>query len=258
MDNKLFGITITEWLAIIGAFAWLPSIINLIKNWLTRPRLSIIPDRSVEIGYTPNGHVINVRLAFTTEKKEALIRKVTLNLKHENHDTHLFRWEWFEEELMQLETWDAGPLPYKKNQRAIAIKVLEDNLIEKKVGFHEAEFKKNYNEKISALRAVFHIYLTQSKNLEDLKTTNEYSAFQDLIKNSFSWKVGVYSANVKIFTDSLVTSATEITFRFSLTSLDLKRLENNVAATQEYTDNNFILFNPDYRPNWNWVYPDIY
>ncbi len=258
MDNKIFGISITEWLAIIGAFAWLPSIIDWINNWLTRPRLSMIPDRLVEIGYTANGHIVNVRLAFTTEKKEALIRNVTLSLKHEKYDTHLFQWEWFEEELMQMETLDAGSIPYKKNQRAIAIKVLEDNLIEKKVGFHETEFKKSYDKKIKELRDVFHIWMTQNKKMDDLRATNEYNAFQDLIKNSFSWRVGVYTATVKVFTDDLKNAATEITIQFSLTSLDLKRLERNIAETQEYTDNSFIVLNPDYKPNWNWIYTEVH
>ncbi|HKC36893.1 MAG TPA: hypothetical protein VKB95_12555 [Chitinophagaceae bacterium] len=244
-------------LSILGALAWLPSIIDWIKKWLTRPRLSIIPDRTVEIGYTANGHVVNVRLAFTTEKKGALIKNVTLSLKHEKHDTHVFQWEWFEEEIMQMETLDTGLIPYKKNQKAIAIKVLVDNLIEKKVGFHETEFKKGYNKKLKQLRDIYHNWMTQNKDLKDLKITNEYTSFQDLIKNSFSWKVGVYTATIKVFTDNLKPAA-ETTIQFTLTSLDLKNLEHNIAATHQFIENSFVVLDPEYRTNWNWVYTDTH
>lgn len=245
-------------LSILGALAWLPSIIKLISNWLTKARLSIISDRSVEIGYTANGPILNIRLAFSTEKKEALIKNITLNLKHENHDTHLFQWEWFEEELMHIETIDSGQIPYKKNQRAIAIKVIQDSLIEKKVGFHETEFKINYDKKIKNLRDVYHNLTSQHKELSELKITNEYNAFQDLIKNSFSWRVGLYTATVNAFTDNSKMTNAEIKIQFSLTSLDLKRLEQNITVTQEHTDNTFITFNQNYKPNWNWVYTDVH
>lgn len=254
MDELL----IYKLLSILGALAWLPSIIEMIKNWLTKPLLSIIPDRTVEIGYTANGHVVNVRLAFTTEKKEALIRSITLSLKHENQDTHAFQWEWFEEELMQIETLDSGSIPYKKNQKAIAIKVLVDNLIEKKVGFHETEFKKKYNLKLKELRDTFHNWMTQERDLEELKVTNEYTAFQDLIRNSFSWRVGVYTASIKVFTDNVNVATAQTTIQFSLTSLDLKNLRHNIESTQEYIENSFVVLDSEFRTNWNWVYSEIH
>lgn len=244
-------------LSVLGALAWLPSIIEALKSWLTRPKLSIIPDRSVEIGYTANGHVVNLRFAFTTEKKEALIRKISLVLKHERNDTHTFLWEWFEEDLMHIETSDSGPIPYKKNQRAIAIKVLVDNLIEKKVGFHEEEFKSNYNIKLMKFRDTLHKWKLQEKDLTQFKVTNEYSEFHDHIKNSFSWKIGIYSATIKVYTDDLNNESAKTMVQFSLSSLDLKYLEQNISLTQEFIDKNFIDLNNNYLPTWNWVYPKI-
>lgn len=240
-------------LAIFGALAWLPSIIEFFRKVLTRPRLTIISDNILEIGYTMNGPIINIRLAFTTEKKEVLIRGVALDLKHEKNDTHLFHWEWFEEELMRVEGLDTGAvIPYKKNQKAIAIKVLEKDLIEKKVGFHEAEYKRSYTQLLKKLNSIFHILKSQEKAPNELKATNEYNAFQDFIKNSFSWKVGVYTATFKVYTDSMRTPVTEHTLQFSLTSLDLKNLEQNISITQQHVEDIFVGQNFQVL-NWSWV-----
>ena len=99
MDKTFLGLTLTEWLAVIGAFAWLPTIIQWIRNYLKKPKLTKVSGKSFDVGFTTFGPIINMSLAFLSENKKALINKVQLELVHENNDTQKFSWVWFEEVL---------------------------------------------------------------------------------------------------------------------------------------------------------------
>ncbi len=128
-------------LSIAGALAWLPPLISFILKKYRKPKLNIYSDNNLEIGFTTNGPIINIGLAFTADNKNALINKIKLILKHENQETRIFEWEWFEENLMQLIVPNQGILPYNKNQQAIAISVRENEIIEKKFGFKIQDIK---------------------------------------------------------------------------------------------------------------------
>ena len=67
---------ITLYLSILGALAWLPEIIKLIKNIINKPKISIISDKNLELGFTLYGPIINLGLAFSSERKDALITKI--------------------------------------------------------------------------------------------------------------------------------------------------------------------------------------
>jgi hypothetical protein len=65
--ESTFGIF--QILAILGALAWLPQLIIFISKWLTKPKLTIITDKDLEIGYTTFGPIFNFQIAFLAEKK---------------------------------------------------------------------------------------------------------------------------------------------------------------------------------------------
>lgn len=123
---------IYEVLAILGALAWIYPLAIWIQNILKKTKLEIINHNQLEIGYTINGPIINIDLAFSAIDKDAFIRKVTIMLEHENRENILLHWEWFEEVLYVMDLPDSAIVPYRKNQKAIAIKVPRETLIEKR------------------------------------------------------------------------------------------------------------------------------
>lgn len=56
--------TFYDFLAVLGALAWLPFIIQMIREKLKKPKLKIIPDKQIEIGYTTLGPIFNINIAF--------------------------------------------------------------------------------------------------------------------------------------------------------------------------------------------------
>ena len=241
-------------LAILGALAWLPPIISYLHKFFTKPKVSIISDKQIEIGYTTYGPIINLRLAFDSTKKDALIDLMTITLIHENHKTHQFTWEWFEEQLMEIQGPKGEIIPYKKNQQAIAIKVLTNNLVEKKIGFQSDKIKEEANKYVNELNKINEYYLNQKKDLTDLKTTKEYNILYDAVKNSFIWEKGNYQINIKTSIQDPKLSFNH-KIKFYLSDMDIKKLEKNINSIQKNIENYYIVKDDNFKIHFEWVYP---
>jgi hypothetical protein len=252
MDKTFLGLTLTEWLAVIGAFAWLPTIIQWIKDYLKKPKLTIVSGKEFDVGFTTFGPIINMSLAFLSENKKALINKIELELVHENNDTQKFSWVWFEEVLYTIDIPDGTPLDTKRNQTAIAIKIGLDELIEKRVGFQQDSFKSEYDKQFKLLREEEREYMKIEKPRIDLKATQSYRALHDLFSNSFFWKVGNYHVKINAFILENNTKVTH-TLKFNLTNLDIKLLQSNIGSCHTLLEKRFVDEKlPDIKP-WNWV-----
>ena len=70
--------TPAEIAAYIGAAAWLPQIAFLLYLWLREPVLTIVPELAPEIGFTSNGAICNLRLAFIAEHKDLILHDLAL------------------------------------------------------------------------------------------------------------------------------------------------------------------------------------
>lgn len=61
------------WVAIIGAAAWTPHIIEWVYRFFARPKITVYPHKNPQIGYTFFGPIINIDLALLSEKKLLLL-----------------------------------------------------------------------------------------------------------------------------------------------------------------------------------------
>ena len=151
-----------EILAIIGAFAWVYPMAIWMNKLFTKTQVEILNHKELEIGFTSHGPIVNLNMAFSAEHKDAFIKKVQLTIRHEKNETSVFHWEWFEEILLEMDIPESGIIPYKKNQKAIAIKVPTETLTEKKVGFQNKKFKEEYSKLFSATNETY-INLTSNE-----------------------------------------------------------------------------------------------
>ena len=72
------NITTTDIIACLGAAAWIPQIITWGYKAITKPVLTITPDRTVSIGHTILGPIFNLRLSINVDKKDTLIDFIEL------------------------------------------------------------------------------------------------------------------------------------------------------------------------------------
>lgn len=239
-------------LAVLGALAWLPQLFIMIKNQLIKPVLKIIPENQLEIGYSTFGPIINTSLAIVAENKKALIDKIEIELTHENNDTQKFTWKWFEETLHVVDLPDhGGSLPTRKNQTAIAINIMKDQLVEKKIGFQQNTFQTD--QKILVQNTVEDtINLGKAgKPTEDIQASKNYNDLKDLFQNGFNWKVGKYTIKYSIYENSIKEPFVhEISFK--MTSLDVTNLKSNIEKCLSEMERSYI--NPEIEfPTWSWA-----
>lgn len=145
-----------------------------------------------------------------------------------------------------------GRIPYKKNQKAIALKVLIETISERKIGFQSPNFNKKYAQFFQNSQEVLQNYKQNNENLNKLYTTNEYNEFLNLFKNSFPWKLGKYNGVIKA---KIANRSKEFykSFEFVLTNLDVRRLEKNIDLCEKFWENHFIKQDPDFFISFDWI-----
>lgn len=244
--------TLFKTLAILGALAWLPQIITLIKNIFIKPNLKIIPSNQLEIGFTSFGPIINTNIAIVAENKKALVDNIEIELTHESNEKQIFKWQWFEETLYVVDLPDqSGTLPTRKNQTAIALNITKDELIEKKIGFQQYKFKKKHKTLLQNAIEESLIFENAGKDIKELKATKNYNDLKKLYQDDFNWKVGRYSIKYKVFENSLKNPFVCEVF-FKMTSLDINSLKLNIENCASEIER--VLIDPDKQyPRWNWT-----
>jgi hypothetical protein len=240
-----------EVLAIIGAFAWLPFIINLVREKLKKPKLKIIPDKQIEIGYTTLGPIFNINLAFLSENKSSLITAAELELIHESNEHTYFSWIWLEESLFQMDL-PKIPVFYKKNQKAIALNVNENVLVEKRIGFQNSKFKEDADKLLKAVNEDTVNLKNSCKPLTELKSLSSYNKVIDYAQSAFQWKTGLYEAKFKVYLAETDISF-ERTIKFQLSNQDLKTIHKNIESCKKFFEKVYINVNDELDDKWEWI-----
>ncbi|XOV93506.1 MAG: hypothetical protein ACFHWX_02115 [Bacteroidota bacterium] len=243
-----------EILAVLGALAWIYPLAVLLRNILSRTKIEILNHKELEVGFTTNGPIVNMDVAFSSRNKDAFVKSVSIKLEHENKENLELKWEWFEEVLMELDIPDSGIVPYRKNQKAIAIKVPTGTLVEKKIGFQNRKFKSEYSKIFSDTNQKQINISDNDQNIEQLKTSNEYNDFLNLFKNHFPWKKGKYSGVIKVEIAERKKVFTQ-DFSFELTTLDIKNLELNITTCQKLVEMHFVKLDKEFKTVWKWAQP---
>jgi hypothetical protein len=245
--------TVIEILAIIGALSWTYPLIMWLDRRFTRTKMEIINHKEFQIGYTSFGPILNIDLALSASKSDAFVKDISITLKHESNQTEIFKWEWFEENLMEFEIPDSGGIvPYKKNQKAIALKVLTNTLAERRIGFQKPLYHNGYSEQYQKTFEIYQNYISKNVDVNELKAAKEYIDFENFFKNNFIWKVGKYTGTLTCKVANSKKSFKK-DIEFYLTNIDIRKLEANVILCLDTLENHFINDNPDFNVNWNWV-----
>lgn len=252
--------TPSEIAAYIGASAWLPQIGGWIYRLFAKPKVLILTESAAELGFTSYGPIFNLRIAFSASRKDAIIDNLEVVIRHQNGDTHIFRWVGYTEAVSQITDASGVKQHVEKDQSAIALKITTTQLLEKHVKFQDKAFR----EEImifgsSAIEELNYLRKTDPNYRDTALKSKKFSDLIDVYRKHFWWKEGKYTFRFKCSSPNR-TTLTDETFAFELRKDDIEALEQNIPLLKTEYENLLKGDLPEYKQQrvfWNWRNPVI-
>jgi hypothetical protein len=251
--------TAVEIAAYIGAAAWLPQLLQWLYAWLKRPKLKLLSGETIGAGYTAFGQVVTLTTAISCDRRDALIKRVTLRTTHEKGDKRQLTWVWLKEAQMQISMPTGETLDFAKNQPALALKVGPQLLAEKNITFTDREFQaKSAATNDILLRHYDYLKKTVGDPEDSLIKSKEFMEAQDFFNKSFYWKEGRYEFDVEL---EIVGRPNQHKEKFIVvfTKPDVDALQANTALYEGQVRGMLKLHDGQQPvwPQWKWVNPTV-
>jgi hypothetical protein len=223
-----------ELAAYIGAAAWLPQIAQWIAKLVTKPKLKLMLAPTVSLGYTNEGPWINLTVALSAERQDALITNITVRVIHERGEERLLTWRVIRETYFDIQSPTGESIRFDKRQPALALKVSIEILVEKVIAFLDDTFKAQSQDVLARLLEHGQYLKEQvDKTGEGLVKSKEFVQAQDFFKNNLFWKEGKYTFEIDIF-ELKRRSPYRERFTLLLTKPDVERLKVNLNSIEPY------------------------
>ena len=244
-----------DYIAILGALAWTPHLFSLIKKHFTKPEIRLITSKYGEIGFTSLGDIFNIRLAFSVKHHDIVISNLKIRLVHQSGEVKTFTWQGMRQELSTMTTPDGGVMPQEKAHSVLAIKLNQQNIEERSIQCQEVNFMTNKVDIDSnAIKKMNYLKEQNTFIHSQFLDSQEMTDLYNYIKQSFSWKVGKYTAHIDIESpEEFILQNNKI--EFTLNSIDIEFLEKNKnqirASFEELKEDksNAVI--------WNWRNPQL-
>lgn len=248
--------TPAEVAAYVGAAAWLPQIISFIYRAAIKPKVTIVPEKKVEIGYTSFGPIFNLRLAVSAARKDTIIDHVGVVIKHEGGSVHEFGWEGMKETFSEIKDLSGNTQFVERDYSPIALVLNRLGVIERFFRFQAPSFHAKLK---SLLRTAtdHQVYLksTKSDYHDDLLNSKQLHDVMGFYREYFFWKAGHYTVEFSVKSPSKV-ELTKSSFAFELKSYEVEDLMKNMPVIKMETKNLIYKGTEGFEPepvNWQWV-----
>jgi hypothetical protein len=245
--------TFIDWLAVLGALAWAPHLMSMVRDWLAKSKVRVITQRQVEIGFTTYGPIFNLRLAFSVENKDIVISELKIRLTHESGEERVLEWRGITQYLGKMTLPDTVAMPFEKEQSVLAIKLNQKDIEERFVRFQEPSFLSSQNEHLT--KVIKKLSYLKAENKYDAETFLREPEMTDLYsfnKHAFSWKPGKYKVSIEMQSPEKFDLVDNIK-EFNLSPLDLERLEKNKDSLEQ--DYRRVILGEEDKVAWQWCNP---
>lgn len=213
--------------SIVGAAAWIPPLLSLLKKWITKPVLTITPSSTCEVGFTELGPILNIKMAITADNQNILIDRIEFELSHDSGAKHLFRWHEVAEVRGQMILPGVENQPLIQEAEAIALKILTTD-------FKDVLLRCRLEEHTEGLRSYDYEFKKERRRLSNnnqydplsfylTKTAQDMQAF---MQSQMIWKKGTYQVRCLVHSRSSVVARVP-SLVFSLTDDDIVLLQAN-------------------------------
>lgn len=186
-----------EWIAVVGAAAWLPQIGLLVYRFLVEPVVHLVPVTETELTFNSQGPVFNLRAALIAQRKDAVIVEMTAVFRHEHGREIALIWESFVEKFSELTTQQGERGEFARDQIATALRVNTAVPTEKLFRFRDAEFRRRHRElSDKADDSLNRIARDDPSPVEAFLRSREFTDLVSFYNNSFPWQPGRYNLEI--------------------------------------------------------------
>jgi hypothetical protein len=218
--------------AYIGAAAWIPPIVLLIIKVATKPKLDLRIAHSISLSYNTFGTVIGINLALASERRDALITRATLHLRHERGEERILEWDALQETFLGIRGLPEL-LSFENTLPALALKVPISSVTHRIIWFTDFGFKLKAQETLARLRDHAEFLRARTENTEDALTkSKEFAGVRDIFVENFFWREGKYKCRLDLDGNHRVTRSKS--FRFQIGKTDASRLRINLESLDAF------------------------
>jgi hypothetical protein len=233
-----------------------------LARWFVKPKVTLIPGVSVEIGFTALGPLFNPSLAFRSQRQGALITAIAFDVTHERGQTATFVAQQLVETAGSTQNTAGDFALHQRVQSVIAVVMVPTQIAERKVNCRAStvisrhdNLVANYQNAVRRLRDS-----DVKKWAESTAACAEYDALRKFWIGESFWHTGNYKVVVRAMVDELKREVTT-KFSFALTDEHLRFLESNSTGLEWeakgiFSDIAQVPRDPE-RFAWQWVYPAI-
>jgi hypothetical protein len=235
-------------IALIGAAAWIPQIIEWLNKAFTKPKVEMLTSKTFQIGYSDYGPYVGWAAAFSADHQDALIKKIMLVARHEKGEERSFIWDRVRETFFQIEAGkDVGT--FSKPSEVLALKVPVETLTERIIAFNDPEFTAKLRDRLASVRDYYKYSQPENEQSEALMKAKEVVQAQEFFAGNMYWKEGSYTFEVEMQIVGRKPQRQRFTGTFRRE--DIEKLQSNIPLFESHLRANTV---DSQEPiNWNHV-----
>jgi hypothetical protein len=239
----------------IGAAAWFPQIGKWVYNIWARPQIRIVPSATVMLTHSNLGPTVQLTASLSTDRRDALIERVELEMRHELGEERRLTWVLVSEFGQQLTVPTGEVMNFGRNQPATAIKITTETLTDRQVLLQDPDFANK--ARTLGDEVLDHYRFLKTKDEDPMKTlleSKELRPAREHFERSFYWKPGRYLFEISL-KSTLSRNGHLQRFEIALSTADSDRLASNLEFFAEYISAAILDAEgiPPKYPNWKWV-----
>ncbi|HYX29913.1 MAG TPA: hypothetical protein VE863_15335 [Pyrinomonadaceae bacterium] len=242
--------------AIIGAAAWVPQIVQWVNNALRKPRVELFSAPTLIVGYTSKGPFLQLTASIASENDDVVVTGVDILARHSTGEERKLTWFSVTESQFNLRAPTGETLSMNRAQTVLAIKATTDTLAEKFIAFHDHAFVAEVQRRISIAKEHYSYLRGQTEHGADeaLRSREFAQAEQFLTDNSF-WREGTYRLDITISGKQLKEPHRQA-LQINLSRRDVDVIKKDLVAIKDDLKTE-IAGGPktNYLPSW--AYPSV-
>lgn len=243
--------------SLIGAAAWIPSLLALVRRIASKPMLTVTPAQYCEVGFTELGPIINLQVAITADNQNILVKGARLNVVHETGHVLAFSWHEVAEVKGQMIVPGLPRQPVVHESSAIALKVLTSDFRDVVLRFRLEDYShglRNHDEEfLKEQRRLVNNGQYKADSFFVSKQVQDMLAF---MKSKMVWRSGRYQASFVFSThNNAKVDADVLSFFLSdddvllmqANAENLPQVMRNICVAAVGADANIV------QPKWHWL-----